>query len=67
MRMPLIAVLLMACVGCSPIDPTHPLDPNTPTNLQASATLIGTLKAPNRFDPQLLTQITVFLDALKEG
>ena len=59
--------LVLCIIGCSPIDPTHPLDPNTPTNLQASATLIGTLKAPTRFDPRLLNQITVYLDALKEG
>jgi hypothetical protein len=53
--------------SCSPIDATHPLDPDTPRERQATSSIIGSLTIPNRFDENLVTQVVVHLDPLEEN
>ena len=62
-----VLFLCILALGCAPIDPTHPLDPDTPRELQASCTVVGSLQLPSQFDDALVTRIEIHLVPLEEN
>jgi len=53
--------------SCGELDPSHPLDPDTPVQQQMPAKLMGQVITPTGFDVRAVQDVTVHIDPISEG
>ena len=59
-----VAIALSGLSGCGKVDPTHPLDPETPIDFQRTSSVSGRVIVPTGADPTAVSSVTVHLLSL---